>query len=1325
MKNIFVITFLLLIVSLTGIAQPLTDIRIINEDQQSVILEFTPHINTEHMTGTQGGVFTRFRFFESQTTFDSTGQADFSRNILLLFPSTRYSFQVIGSEFQVRDSIRLLPKPTIKSLKDFGIIESYNDAKFVQVARSSSQRGLAEVARIGKTSLGFVGTLILRPIQVIDREKVRVYSRIIVRLEFKDALQGGMRSTCFLRGEFPQKAQLTKTMQTGLRKTTTGNSPFAQGDWYRISVTDAGMYKLNFDYLRKLNISISDINSIRLFGNGGLIIPDNNTDPRPDSLVEIPRLVVRKNSSGIDTADYIVFYGCGVRGWSYNAYDKNFQHYINPYTDTNYYFFTVSQGTAGRQMDSIVSANSASTSVQYFQEKIFNEKEQTNLLNTGKRWAWSEFSGINNTYTYYNSLPGIVSNTQVNYAFNFMRRSPSTDYLYIFENGKQLQQSQSAMGAATSMSIGETDPYAEDLLVTATGGLPQPDSSRSVVKIQMTINDQTSETWLDWLEIYYQRKFEGLNDALLFTTPDTIGSIQYTVSNLSSEVRVFDVTDPNAVKQIIFSQTGSSSTFQLQQTARNVRNIAVIGKNGYMVPSAAVKVEKFTPNNLHDFQDQIDFIIISPTEFISEANRLRDHRQLHDSLNTLVVDIHQIYNEFSGGLPDPLSIREFLKYTQDNWAYPKPRYVLLFGNGHFDYKNISTTQRNWIPPYETEYSFTTFDSYPSDDKFVILGSSNSYALAIGRFPVRNLNDAAIMIDKVISYETAPLDPWRNRITFVADDGKTSEGDDGSLYTDHSEAISENDALKSYEKNKIYEVAYSTVNSGGGRRKPDVNKAIVDAFNSGTIITNYIGHGNNRLWAHEAVFTREGDLPQLVNKDRLTFTATATCSFGWYDNPSEISAGELLVTMEQGGAIADFTASRVVNDGPNFTLDMSLFNYLLQRNSDGQFLRIGDACLLAKSINSDQQNTNKFHLFGDPTVRLLIPKDTATVDSINGFSIATNNTIKIKSLGLARIAGTMKRNNVVMSSFNGEGALQLFDSQKEMSIVDGVGTFNFKLNGSLLYRGVVSITNGHYGAVVPIPKDVTIGKNARISMYAWSGQSDGTGSTENVMIDGIDTTIARDTVGPVIAVYLDTISFHPGGVVKSNPTIIVQLEDESGINTSTVGVGHQLSATINNPERTFNLSNNYSSSPDNYKKGEARYQLQDLSDGKYTLHVKAWDIQNNSSEAETFFEVHSADDFAVLNAVNYPNPFSNSTTFTFQRTSFDPIDVEIKIYSIAGRLIGNINAQNIVENFVRIPWDGKDNDGNALANGVYFYKLIARDKNVQRTSETIGKLAVMR
>jgi hypothetical protein len=333
---------------------------------------------------------------------------------------------------------------------------------------------------------------------------------------------------------------------------------------------------------------------------------------------------------------------------------------------------------------------------------------------------------------------------------------------------------------------------------------------------------------------------------------------------------------------------------------------------------------------------------------------------------------------------------------------------------------------------------------------------------------------------------------------------------------------------------------------------------------------------------------------------------------------------------------------------------------------------------------------------------------------------------MKSLAHVPIQGAMKLNNgTPITSFQGKGTLQVFDSQREIHIVEGVGDFRFKENGSLLYRGGVSINSGQFKTTIPIPKDVTFGNQSRISMYAWNDATDGAGYTENVMINGIDSTAAIDTVGPQISIYLNDLNFRPGDIVKSNDTMIVRLNDENGINTSTAGVGHQLSATISNPEQIFDLSNNYQSDPNTYKSGVVRYQLRDLSEGKHTIRIKAWDIYNNSSEAETYFEVSAADDLTMLNVVNYPNPFSNSTIFTFQRNVIDPINVEVKIFSIAGRLIGKMSVQNITDRSVKIPWDGRDNDGASLANGIYLYKLIARSQNGQHTSETIGKLAVVR
>lgn len=1310
------------ICSFVGVAQPMTEVRIVKEDQQSVELEFKPHITALQIRGTQGTIFTRYSFYESQTSYDSSGRVDFRRTLLLLLPSPQYSLQVLDGDFTIQDSIKLLPQPTRISREDLGISEVYDDSSYNKVSDLLNQNILADFGQIGKYYTGYIGPLQFHPIQAIAKGKVRIYSRIVVRITFNQALPLGLSSSSILKGDWRQTTQTSQFLKQNIQQATLGDSPLAQGDWYRLDIQDAGMYKLDYNYFQRMNIAVSNINSVRIFGNGGQVIPDNISEVHPDSLVEISRLVVDNNGNGVfDSDDYILFYGRGVMGWNYRG-SNIFEHYINPYTSTNFYFLTVTNGT-GKLMDTVSAAAVSSPTLQpaNFQEKIFVEEERFNLLNSGRQWVGRLFSGTGNAETYSQPLPGLVSTSPISYKFRFVHRSTTSDYMNIYENDQLLLSGYMYAFYTTD----ENSKYAEaqGMSASRTGGVP---NNLSNVRMQLGSTNQDAKAWLDWMEIYYQRKFEATNDVLIYTTPDASGIIQYTISNFSGGVRAFDVTDHGNIKELKFSSTDSTTcVMQIQQTTGSVRQIAVIGRNGIKTVPNALRIGNTI--NLHSPLKQYDFIIISPPEFLSEANRLAAYRESHDTLRTLVVDINQIYSEFSGGLVDPLAIREFLRYARTKWTAPAPQFVLLFGWGHCDYKNISTSQRNWIPPYETLESLDAFYSYPTDDKFVMLNlPGETYSYAIGRIPARSVQEASIVVSKIISYENnAPVDPWRNRMTYVADDGKTSQGDDGNQYTVDSDNLAEIYTPKSCEKNKIYLVEYPTVISMSGRRKPTVNTAIVDAFNQGTLIVNFIGHGNDRIWTHEAVFTREEDLPQLSNKNRLSLVVASTCSYGRYDNPNILSGAEQLVTMDQGGAVASLATARSVNNGPNVSLNNSLFVRLFTKDSDGKNPRVGAALQLAKIANNNS-NTQKFHLFGDPTLRLLIPENVSSIDSVNGNS-TDGATVKIQSLSNVIIKGTMKNNQgTPLTSFQGKGILQLFDSQREMNIQDGIDLFTFKVNGSLLYRGSVTVNNGQFTCLVPIPKDVTFGNKSRISLYAWNEKTDGVGYTENIMVNGIDSTAAVDSLGPQIAVYLDDLNFRAGDIVKSNPTLIVRLSDASGINTSTVGVGHQISASLNNAERTYDLSNYYQSDLDTYTSGEARYTLRDLSDGKYSLKVKAWDIQNNSSESETYFEVHtSSEDMALLNMMNYPNPFSSTTTFFFQRNAIDPINVEIKIYSIAGRLIVNLEALNVTERSVRIPWDGTDREGASLANGLYLYKVKIQGLNDQRTNETIGKLVIMR
>jgi hypothetical protein len=766
--------------------------------------------------------------------------------------------------------------------------------------------------------------------------------------------------------------------------------------------------------------------------------------------------------------------------------------------------------------------------------------------------------------------------------------------------------------------------------------------------------------------------------------------------------------------------------FQMPQTAGSVREFYAVGPNGFKSP---VAVKRVPNSNLHGVVDGADFIIITPQDFFPAANRLKAHRERPglEYLKTMVVHIESIFNEFSSGQQDPTAIRDFLKYATTVWPIP-PRYVLFLGDGSFDYKdNLNRRQRdNFVLPYESFNSVHQIDTYSSDDYFVTLMPNNPrISLAHGRLPVRTPTEADEVISKIIQYETtAPFGSWKNRITFVADDGLTSRGDEGNLHTNQSEVLAQLYTPASFDKKKIFIIEYPTVTTATGRRKPDANKAIVEAINNGTLIINYTGHGNTKIWAHERIFGDEEDFPKLTNYDKHTLLVAATCDFARWDYPQERSAGEKILTDLRGGAIAVVTSIRVVYSFENAQFNNTLFRFALQKDSLGRPPRLGDAMKATKQLHYSL-NDLKYHLLGDPTMRLAIPRVVASVDSLNGQSPATQ-LVRIPTLGRVALQGEVKQpTGMRWTDFSGRALIEVYDAKRRV-VVPEWGNYSFEVSGSLLYRGEISIVGGTFRGEFPIPKDVSYERGAaRVSVYTWNSTTDGIGYTENLRIEGTDTTATADTTGPQLRVYLDSEAFRPGDVVKPDVTLLVQLYDESGINTSTAGIGHRLEAILSSRPQPIDLTDYYRAHLDTYKSGEVVYPLTGLPEGRHQLAVRGWDIHNNSSRVDTYFEVRAASAEALFNVLNFPNPFSDRTAFTFQRASSEPIDVEVKIYTLAGRLVESLEVPSVVDRFVQIPWNGRDRDGNELANGVYLYKIITRSLDRSRVSEVFGKLTVLR
>ena len=569
--------------------------------------------------------------------------------------------------------------------------------------------------------------------------------------------------------------------------------------------------------------------------------------------------------------------------------------------------------------------------------------------------------------------------------------------------------------------------------------------------------------------------------------------------------------------------------------------------------------------------------------------------------------------------------------------------------------------------------------------------------------------------------------WRNLITLVSDDGLKSDGTyEGPEHTRPSEALVNSYFPKSFNFNKIYSAAYPDVITGQGRRKPQVNQAILDAINNGTLFLNYIGHGSPELWAHEVIFEKSVVLPQLKN-DKYFFLCAATCDFGYFDIPNYKSAAEALMFLPNTGAIASYSSNRLVFSGANHFLNYTFVDLLFDSPRDTLNLpiSIGKASFKYKE-NHSTINDQKYNIFGDPTLRLIMPQYSAVIDSINGQNLTSN--IQIKALSNTEIHGEILRpDNSPWSDFNGEGVLSIFDSERRV-LLSAIGNYPVNIPGGIIFNGRVSITNGKFSERFIVPKDISYeNRNGKVIFYFLNNSVDGIGYTDRIVVGGTDSSMSNDGEGPEIDIYFDDESYNNGYLVNGNPKLIVKLADETGLNTTGTGVGHTLEGILNDDiNNPIDFTNYFTGDLDaGGKSGSINYKFTALENGDQELLVKAWDVFNNFSEENTFFTVVDGNELVIRDIYNYPNPFSDKTQFTFQQNLSKSIDVKIKIYSIAGRLLKEIEKFSINEKFVVVDWDGRDADGDQLANGTYLYKIIIKTVDGEFSKSVLGKLAVIK
>lgn len=1332
--------FIILLIAQVASSQSVLDFKITSNTSEEFVIEYTPFLFKVDSVKYDDQFLLSFLFLNATFENPKVGEPQIPVRVfpVILKSIDGNSVQVLETSYIEYENVKIKPFPNLISEKFFGGEDTISYVKVFVFGDGYGKSDyipekIIELGDVGRARSYIVSTIKVYPLQYNPAlGKVRVYTRIKLMLRY-----GQGTSLLASPDKFDLKiaqsfinydvAKFWKLQDLNFSKPSA--SQLASGDWYKIPITEEGIYRITYTDLRNAGINPDNIDprTIKIFNNGGFQLPEDVRSQRPSGLIENAIYVYGQDDGRFDQGDYIIFYGRGTSGWIYDTVSREFSHYIHDYSDVNYYFLTFG-GTQGKRMETIQSLNVSSPfRPEHTFGLYFRDDSKINLTESGRDWfmASVEAKPGFNMVSYTVKLDELIPRRPIKYRVQVASRSAGPNWFVIKEGDNELGIIE--LGTVILSGISSLlDFYAVKSRPSKFVYNGDLRDSRSNLKFYFNWIGEAVAGYIDWFEIIYPRSFKAVNDYIAFFSYDTSAVVEYKISGFSSnDIRVFDVTDFANVKIIAGNINAGEFMFQISQQRGAIKRFAGVGSNGY---KRTLRIEKVKNTNLRGEIEGADWVVITHSDFITQAKRLAEHRTKKDSFKTLVIDVEDIYNEFSCGILDPVAIRDFLKYAFDKWS-KKPSYVLLFGDGDYDYRNVEVVDKNWVPAYESKEGLQQILTYTSDDFFVLLTPDIYIDMAIGRLPVQSQGEAEIVVNKIIQYETnSDFGLWRNTILFVADDGLTSGGmTDGTIHTLQSEALANYYTPEFIDKKKLYLVAYPTTYTSAGRRKPEAAKALVDFINRGVAIVNWIGHGNPYVWAHERVFEIGYTIQNLKNGGRLPFVVAATCDFGRFDNPKFQSSSEVLLTLKNGGAIGVLSSARLVYSSDNAAFNYKFFDELFKWTEEYKTSRVGEAMFRVKQYYASL-NDRKFFLFADPATRLIIPRYSLSVDTINENS--TNQVIQLKALGKAGFSGRVHKNDGANLDISGKVEVVIFDAQRNLSYTDELGwMFNFIDQGNLLFKGKYSLKNGRFKGEFVLPKDISFSSaRAKAIAYFYAEPIDGAGFTTNLVINGIDSNFVGDLKGPEISIYLNNVNFKPGDVVSNEPVLIVEIFDESGINISTSAIGHRIEAFIDDNPSSIDLSDFYRAKLDDYRRGEIVYRLPKLSPGKHIIKVKAWDIFNNSSVKEAEFKVVEADEFAIYNVFNYPNPFADKTYFTFQKVATledIPVDVEIKIYTLTGKLINKIERHGLIGNFIMVEWDGKDIDGDEIANGVYIYKVIVKTSDGSKKVESLGKLVVMR
>ncbi len=1082
-------------------------------------------------------------------------------------------------------------------------------------------------------------------------------------------------------------------------------STWPEGDLFKISVRETGLYEVTGQWLQAHGAGIVGQSSrkLHLLGNGGRLLPRSLDYERDTVLVENAIFIQDGGDGLFDADDYFIFYGRALKGFDYGegSYLAGLVHH-SPFSQDNVYFIQFDGlGPDNLQMDALPMNGAGGQLVTETRGRVVRDEDlfifdAAGFVESGLVWFMATISP-GDVRSFVTTLPG-VGDGSGRIGFDFKRQNGGSPLLTITLNDAAIVENYYTDSPFdTAFASGVLRPGANTLSIENYG-------SRSAL--------------LNYVEYDYARDLTSSGGELFFEAPTGVtGFYRYELPDLT-DAYVVDVTDP------AHPRLGRGSVFVDSSEAAAPRRYYACG-------AAQLRTPQWIGRDAHATEDydilrrggrQTDMIIVTPDEWFDLVLPLKTFHEVdaEEPLTVTRVKLSDVYDEFGWGNKDPVALRDFLYYAYRNWRGPSgseeaPRYLLLVGDGNYDYRNILLiSDQNCLPPWED-------GSLCKDDFYSEFGGDLPFMFT-GRLPVQSTAELQVVVDKTVQYGSNPLyGPWKNTATFVADDeykdGCNPAGE--KRHTVDSEAILNSVLPPYFTFKKIYEIFYPFRSSPTGGFKPDATRDLIECINRGTLITNYMGHGNPEVWTDEQVFVSNRDTPLIDNGRMLGFFVAATCSWGQFDTPLLRCHPEVLLAKSGAGAIGALGATRFTSPWSNNQFLLKFYSELFEQQWPRTSL--GEALLLAK-------NVPHYHLFADPALRLATPERLARVTELSSDSL--------QALSLFTISGEVLQDTVQMwPDFNGVVEARVYDNEDTAFYYwcndPSQSPFEYRLPGNAIFRGLASVQDGRFSVTFRVPKDVTFGgSDAKASLYFFgkdaSGDSaDGIGVREHIPIAatvGSET----DSVPPVIAAWLETPSFQAGDPVSTTPLLHVTVADSFGINLSGE-VGHKIVVRVDEAQ-SEDLTPFFNYNLDSHTSGSLEKRLGPFSQGEHRLVVEAWDSFNNLNQSSLSFLVgeEGPAGFDVRDVLNWPNPMKDYTYFTYFLTQ-PAAEVTIKIYTLSGKHVYTLDrldaGYGFRSNSTR-PWDGRDLTGHELANGVYFYRVMARTATGTRSEKT-GKLVVLR